>query len=141
MTLSTADLLDRLATTFRAEIGPAVDGDYPRTQAFMAAVVVQKLGRQTALAPDHERVDASERAQLFADLDALLPAERVPRDVRTVVDAGIEHHDHGPGTVCRMIEALYAHRPALGTALFDEALHRVRTTLRSAVDRRMEYAA
>ena len=39
MTLAPAELLERMAPTLRKEIGPAVDGEYPRTQAFMAAQV------------------------------------------------------------------------------------------------------
>ena len=41
---------------------------------------------------------------------------------------------------CRLIEALYAHRDALGAPTFDAALRRVRATLRARVDRQMEYA-
>src|SRR2546423_1523973 len=62
MTLSAAELLDRLAKSLRMEIGPAVEGDYARTQAFMAAVVAQTLGQQVALAPDHRRLVARDVA-------------------------------------------------------------------------------
>jgi hypothetical protein len=34
-------LLERLATTLRRQIGPAVAEPYPRTQAFMASVVLE----------------------------------------------------------------------------------------------------
>ena len=77
MTLPPEELLERLATTLRQDIGPAVTGAYPRTQAFMAAVVAEKLARQLAVAPAHERADAADLVQLYANLDARLRAEEV----------------------------------------------------------------
>ncbi len=138
MTLPIPELLERMAATVRTEIGPSVDGAFPRTQAFMAAVVLEKVARQVALAPEHERADAADIALLFADLDAMLPAAATPPLLRAVVAQGL---DRGDGAVlCRLIEALYAQRVELGPA-FEVALGRVRTTLRAAIDRRVEYAA
>ena len=138
MILPPAELLARLSTTLRSEIGPAVDGEYPRTQAFMAAVVTEKLARQIAVGPDHERADATDRAQLFDDLDALLPAGPTPPDVRAIVDEGLAGGD--TAVVCRVIEALYANEQILGRPAFDAALGRVRATLRACISRQMEYA-
>ena len=43
--MSDAELLTH-RETLKQEIAPAIDAEYPKTQAFMAAVVLQKLGRQ-----------------------------------------------------------------------------------------------
>jgi hypothetical protein len=139
MTLPPPELLERLSLTLRKEIGPAVDGDYPRTQAFMAAVVVEKLARQLMFATDHERADTAEMGRLFTDLDAALSAERTPPAVRAIVDEGMVRRD--AGVLCRLIEELYAHRDELGPASFDAALGRVRVALRARIDRQSEYAA
>jgi hypothetical protein len=138
VSLPPTDLLARMATTMRTEIGPAVDGAYPRTQAFMAAVILEKVARQLALAADHERADAAETAQLVADLAALLSAESTPPAVRAIATGDLA--GSGSEGLCRLIEALYAHRDALGRSVFDAALGRVRATLRSRIDREMEYA-
>jgi len=138
VTLAPAELLERMAPTLRKEIGPAVDGEYPRTQAFMAAVILEKVARQLALTPGHQRADAAETAALVTDLDGLLTAESAPPAVRTIVTDEVA--GGGDDALCRLIEALYAHRNALGAATFDAALRRVRATLRARVDRQMEYA-
>ena len=138
MTLPPPEILERLAVTLRTEIGPAVEDAYPRTQAFMAAVVLEKLARQLALVRQHEQADVAEMAQLFADLDAMLPAEQTPRAVRAIVEEGAAHGDSE--VLCRMIEALYRHEDDLGPR-FDTSLQRVRTTLRARIDRQVEYAA
>jgi hypothetical protein len=127
-----------MSTTLRKEIGPAVDGDYPRTQAFMAAVILEKVARQLELRPAHERADAAEMRQLYADLDTVLTAEGAPTAVRALVDEGMAGGDSDG--LCRLIEALYAHRDELGPSTFAAALSRVRTTLRARIGRRMEYA-
>ena len=38
--MTPSDLLERLAVTFKTEVGPAIEVDYPRTQAFLSAVVL-----------------------------------------------------------------------------------------------------
>ena len=63
------ELLERLARTLKKEIGPAVGDAYPKTQAFMAAVVLQKLAGQLRLADEHAA--ASQR-----DLQALAKRTR-----------------------------------------------------------------
>jgi hypothetical protein len=137
MTVTPTELLERLAVTLRQEIGPAVNGAYPRTQAFMAAVVLEKLAQQLALAPAHEHADATEIRLLFSDLDAIVRASAAPPVVRTVIRDGVTSPT--AAHVCRVIDALYAHRDVLG-ATFTTALARVRVTLRARVDRQMEYA-
>jgi hypothetical protein len=137
MTVPPSELLAGVATTLREEIGPAVSAAYPRTQAFMAAVVLEKMARQLALTSAHEKADRAELAQLFTDLRARLGAASTPPAVRAIVN---ERGENDPSErLCRLIEALYAHRVAMG-ASFDATLGRVRATLRARVDRQMEYA-
>jgi len=137
VSLPPSELLGRISTTMREEIGPVVTGDYQRTQAFMAAVVLDKLARQLALTAVHERAEAADRGQLFADLDGLLPAGGAPADVRAAVDEGLA--GGGGDVVCRLIETLYHHRAELAEA-FGPALGRVRAASRARVDRQMQYA-
>jgi hypothetical protein len=131
-------LLQRIARILRQDIGPAVADEYARTQAFMAAVVLEKLGRQLALAGEHEGAESVDLALLVADLRGLLTEGEAPAPVRTAVDALAERR--GNAALCRLIEALYAARPTLGEARFAGALDRIRRTLRRSVDRRMEIA-
>jgi hypothetical protein len=131
--MNDGDLLLRIAETLKEAIAPAVAAEYPKTQAFMAAVVLQKLGRQIALAPEHARAAR-------ADLDALigdLPAT-VPDAVRRAVEQLAQSRD--AAALCRLIESLYASREALGERRFEDLLARVRRTLRADIERRMEYA-
>jgi hypothetical protein len=137
VTLPAEELLERIATTLRQDIGPAVSSAYPRTQAFMAAVVVEKLAHQLAVAAAHERADTADLVQLYANLDARLRAASTPPTVRRLVREGVT--DSSVANVCRLIEALYAHRGELGPT-FDTALGLIRTVLRARVDRQMEYA-
>ena len=131
--MSEGDLLQRIALLLRQEIGPAVEAEYPRTQAFMAAVVLEKLGRQLALASEHAAAETAELTALLDDLRSL--AHRAPAPVLAAVDGLARAHDDA--ALCRLIETLYAHRGALGEERFAALLGRVRRTLRRSIDRRM----
>ena len=132
------DLLQRIARILRQEIGPAVDAEYPRTQAFMAAVVLEKLGRQLALAGEHAAAETADLTALLADLRTLLADESAPAAIRTAID-GLEQ-TRDAAAVCRLIEALYACRVPLGEARFTALLARIRTTMRRSIDRRVAVA-
>ena len=132
--MNDADLLLRIAQTLKEEIGPAIDAEYPKTQAFMAAVVLQKLARQLALAPAHAIAAA-------ADIDALvvdLRAADAPAPIRDAIEDIAQRRD--AAALCRLVETLYASREALGGRRFDELLARVRRTLGADIERRMEFA-
>ena len=47
--LAQDELLARLAATFRRDVGPQVTDPFAKTQAFMAAVVLEKLSAQYVL--------------------------------------------------------------------------------------------
>ena len=132
------DLLERLAVTLRKEVGPAVEGDYQRTQAFMGAVVLEKIARQLRLADTHRADDDQDTTTMFADLDALLPPDGTPPDLRQAF--GNARASVTTSALGQFIESLYAARADLGDPVFTAALARVRSTLRARIDREMEYA-
>lgn len=133
-----SDLLERLSTTLRSEIGPAVEEEYPRTQAFLGAVVLQKLARQLRFATEHAEAEVRERAALQADLEQLLAGTATPARVGDALKGLVRDGDAG---LCRLIEALYAARATLGEAEFERLIGRVRASLRQTLERRLEYSA
>lgn len=132
-------LLDRIATTLRTEVGPAVEGEFAKTQAFMAAVVLEKLARQLASAAEHEHNDRADRDALVVELTVLVDAAGTPQPIRRAV-ADAAATSGADAELCRLIELLYQHRSELGDARFAALLGRVRRTLRAQIDRRMEAA-
>ncbi len=134
--MNDGDLLLRIAETLKQEIAPAVVAEYPKTQAFMAAVVLQKLGRQIALAPEHARAARADLDALIGDLTT--STTDGPSELRRAVAHLAQAHD--AAALCGLIEALYASRAALGERRFEELLTRVRRILRADIERRMEYA-
>lgn len=134
--MNDADLLLRIAQTLKNEIGPAIDAEYPKTQAFMAAVVLQKLGRELSLAPAHALSAAADIVALLTDLRAA--ATDVPPAIRDAIEDIARCRD--AAALCRLIEALYASRATLGDRRFDDLLARVRRTLGADIERRLEFA-
>ena len=125
------ELLDRVAVTLRTEIGPAVSGEFPRTQAFMAAVVIERIARGLRAADD--TLAQQELSELTADLDRLGAF-----DVDAVRNAALAATDDA-GLVA-LVQAIYSSCEELGQERSDSALQRVRTTLRVRIDRRVEVA-
>ncbi len=136
--MTPSDLLERMAATFKGEVGPAIEADYPRTQAFLSAVVLQKLAAQLRLAEAHGEAEAVERQALRRDLQSMLREIEAPQTLRDAFLALAENGDDG---LCRFIEALYGAREELGAAHFETLLDRIRQTMRRTLDRRMEYAS
>lgn len=133
------ELLQRIASTLKRDVGPAIEAEYPKTQAFMAAVVLQKLGRQLDLEGAHRSADAADLSALLDDLSGVLGGGEIPASVTGAIQALARTRD--AAALCALIETLYASRAELGAARFDALLGRVRETLRASIDRRMEYAA
>lgn len=129
------ELLLRIAQTLKEEVGPAVGVEYPKTQAFMAAVVLEKVGRELAAQRAHSAAQAADHEALLADLDV----SGVPATVAGAHAAFAAARDDA--SLARLVESLYAERVALGEARFNALLGRIRANLRKAVDRRMEFAA
>ena len=136
--LAPAALLERIARTLKADIGPAVEAAYPKTQAFMAAVVLQKLAGQLRLADDHAAAGRRDLQELAAELAGELDTT-TPPSLRAAVQALDRNRD--TASVSRLIEALYAARSELGEERFTSFIGRVRARLRARIDREMVYAA
>lgn len=134
MSLSSGELLARLAETLRADIGPAVEDEYTRTQAFMAAVILERVGRQVDLAPAHASAEAEDLARLIDDLRE--PLRSAPDDVVAAV-ATVETTGR-LDVLTEVIEALY--RWGMDEPAAVAMLDRVRSVLRRDIDRRMEIA-
>ena len=134
--MTEGELLLRMASTLKDDIAPAIEGEYPKTQAFMAAVVLQKLGRQLALAPAHAEANDADFDALIADL-AAATATPTPEDVRRSIEALVRRD---AAALSRLVQSLYENRTGLGDRRFVELLARVRVTLRAALERRLEYA-
>lgn len=133
------DLLQRIARTLKRHVGPAIEADYPRTQAFMAAVVLEKVGRQLASAADHAAAEKADIDALLGDLRALLRDAKAPAGMGDALES-LARTRHA-GALCALIETLYRSRAALGEPTFATLLGRIRRTLRRSIDRRMEVAA
>lgn len=133
------ELLARLSSTLRHDIGPAVVEPFPKTQAFMASVILEKLSAQIRLAPAHAEAEAADLAALAADLPGLFGRAPVPPAVAAAADR-LSTGD-GAAALSALVAALWAERDALGADRFDVVLARARTTMRARVDRQMEYAA
>lgn len=134
MSLEPAELLDRIAVTVRGEIAPAIEDEYAKTQAYMAAVILQRLAKQTALDRTHAEAEAADLAALAADLEPLL--SEAPA---AVVEAAAElRRASGVAAIGPLIEELYAWGVTDGAGA--AALAAVRRVLRRDIDRRMEIA-
>ncbi len=122
-------LLERMSITLRRDIGPAVQDEFARTQAFMASVILAKLASQLAAGDD----DGGDHATLAADLRARFPDP--PAAVAGAIDALA-----ADGATARwndLVAALYAHRGELD---LDAALAVVRPALRARLDRQLRHA-
>jgi hypothetical protein len=136
VTVTPDDLLARMAVTLRDEIGPAVAEPFAKTQAFMAAVIIDKLAGQIRSAAVHADADRDDRVSLVADIEAELAAAVPPSIAAALVSA--RDTTLGLGA---LVAAIYAARAELGNERFDALLARVRTTLRARLDRQLEYAS
>jgi hypothetical protein len=132
------ELLARLSGTLRHEIGPAVAEPFPRTQAFMASVILEKLSAQLRLAAEHATAEAADLAALSDALPGLLGAD-TPVAVASAV-AGLAAEGSATA-LAALVAALWDEREGLGPERFDAVLARVRITLRARIDRQMAYAA
>jgi hypothetical protein len=132
------ELLARMATTLRTEIGPVVEGTYQRTQAFMAAVVLEKSAREVRLGAEHAAADEHDTRAMLGDVEAVLAEASVPAALRSALDGAAV--SPGAAGLCTLVDALYGARAALGDDTFAAALGRVRVALRASIDRRLEIA-
>jgi hypothetical protein len=129
------ELLDAVADALRREVGPAVGDPFARTQAFMAAVILQKLAGELRASIDAPEVDRAAVAAAVRDALGATP----PAAVDAALDALV-----ADGTTAAwrdVVTALYASRRDLDPAHFDAALGRLRAGLRARLDRVLAYAS
>ena len=123
--ISTKPLFEELILSLRNVIAPAIPDPYPRTQAYMAAVILEFLARQVEQRSDIVAGRSRALASLFADL-AKMPG------VSPGNKGGGEHDDEA--RLAKLIEDLYAQRKTLGEAAFAAAHGRARRALRELLD-------
>ncbi|MBF6570369.1 MAG: hypothetical protein IVW54_15985 [Candidatus Binataceae bacterium] len=123
--ISAKPLFEELILSLRNVIAPAIPDPYPRTQAYMAAVILEFLARQVEERSDIAAGRSRALASLFADL-AKIPGVSIGDR------AGGQHDDEA--RLAKLIEDLYAQRETIGEAAFVAAHGRVRRALRELLD-------
>ncbi len=137
--LGADELLSRVAGVLRHDVGPAVDDEFAKTQAFMASVILEKVAADVRTAAPRARADRADALQLGADLTLLLTPED-PAALRVAV-AALQDGDAPVGrSLHALVEQLYAGRRVVGDDRFDALLSRTRATLRARLDRQLEVA-
>ena len=131
-------LLGRIAKSLKTEIGPAVNAAYPKTQAFLTAVVLEKLAGQLKFEQEHTRIEDRELLILSRDF-IKIGEEDLPATLKNAIVQVNDELDIG--SVSALIKILYDNKPVLNEKIFDMLLGRIRKFLRSRVDRAMEYSA
>lgn len=71
-------LLERMGRTLRDEVGASLEAEYPRSQAYMASSILQKVARELRARAEHA-VDESEFEKLAADITEILALLRTLR--------------------------------------------------------------
>lgn len=133
-----AELLARMSVTMKTGIAPNTTGT-AKPQAYMAAVVLEKIAKQLEFAPEHAAQAQRDATALRSDLAGRTSSVALPGATQAAV-AGLAA-DWDAVALCNLVRALYADRAALGDDLFASLLGRVRLALRADIDRRMEYSA
>ena len=123
--IATKPLFEELIHSLRNVIAPAILDPYPRTQAYMAAVIIEFLAHQVEERSDIAAGRSRAFASLFADL-AKMPGVSMGNK------AGGQHDDEA--RLAKLIEDLYAQRETIGEAAFVAAHGRVRRALRELLD-------
>lgn len=130
------EVLGRISATLREQVGPEIADPFARTQAYMAAVVLEKLAGQISRSGADAAADEADRRALGDDLVAMIGSD-APAPVTAAIAAL-----PGSGTaVAELVAALYSERAHLGPERFDALLGRVRRTMRAGLERRLQYSA
>jgi hypothetical protein len=118
----------------RAEVGPAIESEPAKTQAFMAAVILNRVGRELLGSDARAAEDAADQATLIAALRSALEASEV-ESVRAAMARFVnERSDSALGALVRSLHPIQDDPSAR------EALTAIRMTLRARLDRELEYA-
>jgi hypothetical protein len=123
------NLINEIVVSLREVIAPAIAEQYPKSQAYMAAVILEFVARQVEERSDVEEQKHAAMMELMRDL-ARLP--QVAKLVRA---------DHlSEAGLCDLIEHLYSARATLGEETFVAANRRIRETLRALLDAELKIA-
>ncbi len=122
-------LIDDVVTALREVIAPAVTEPYAKSQAYMAAVILQFVARQV-----EERGDLEEQKHAIM-LDLVHDFSRMP-EMKGIL-RGDRLDEKG---LCDLIEHLYSERVRLGEENFSAANRRVRQALRQLLDQDLKVA-
>ena len=101
--LAAHHLLKEVIASLRTVIAPAVADPYPKSQAYMAAVILEFIARQVEERSDSSKAKEHVLDDLFSDL-RLLITDKVPSSKDPDQEARL----------CRLIEWLYTEKDHLG---------------------------
>ena len=127
--LAAHHLLKEVIASLRTVIAPAVADPYPKSQAYMAAVILEFIARQVEERSDSSKAKEHVLDDLFSDL-RLLITDKVPASKDPDQEARL----------CRLIEWLYTEKDRLGPEAFAAANQKVRTALRQLLDQELKIA-
>jgi len=127
--LAAHHLLKEVIASLRNVIAPAVADPYPKSQAYMAAVILEFIARQVEERSDSSKAKEHVLDDLFSDL-RLLITDKVPSSKDPDQEARL----------CRLIEWLYTEKDRLGPEAFTAANQKVRTALRQLLDQELKIA-
>ena len=123
-------LLDEVINSIRTVIAPAISDPFPKSQAFMAAVILEFVSTQVTERTDIESAKHDALDSLFTDLMKLLN--------RSELD-GVDKADP-EARLSSLIENLYEQREKLGEQIFNDANGRIRRALRQLLDQDLKVA-
>lgn len=123
-------LLSEVISSLRNVIGPAVKDPYSKSQAYMAAVILELVSRQIEDRSDLESVEQLALTELFDDLS------RIPDLVEIVERDGPDLRSR----LCHTIEALHRARGQISPQSFERADRRIRLALRQLLDAELKIA-
>ena len=127
--LSARRFLDEVIASLRNVIAPAIPEPYPKTQAYMAALILEFVARQIEERTDIASGKADALASLFEDIS------------RIEGGGALDPGDGDPqARLCGMIERLYAERDRIGETEFRALNDRIRRCLRDLLDQDLKVA-
>jgi hypothetical protein len=123
-------MLEEVIASLRNVIAPAITEPHPKTQAYMAAVILEIVAR--SVEERRDLAEAKERAvaDLFEDLREIVSALPPPE----------KSGESAEERVAAAIRTLDAARERIGEATFEAAERRVRRAIRELLDRDLEVA-
>ena len=122
-------LLNEIAAALRNVVAPAIADPYPKSQAYMAAVVLEFIAQQVEERSDVAEGKRAAIAQLAGRIAQIGGAKEIA--------AGGPIDEEGLST---LIEQLYAERKSLGEETFAAANRVVRDGLRRLLDEELKIA-